>query len=215
MTKKLFISLILTFTLLILSNEESNGQCPSGYSSKVVTIPVGPCDYKVEVCYKCEIHHPGTIKINRIEIVDTSCYSGLNIIQILLQIYTEISTGGFIYSNFCIDSWYDAPPCTEPLNESAYSQFIISYSYCWQVRHRHNGIEPIFELIPCEENASCTETIRYCFNGSDYIKIGSTFSNPQNPPCSLQFHQITWPSQLDESSECFILNTVPCGIVSP
>jgi len=63
MTKKLFISLILTFSLLIMTNVESKGQCPScpsPYTNHSVnhTLTTGPnagCEITINYCLFC---HP-------------------------------------------------------------------------------------------------------------------------------------------------------------
>ncbi len=207
--KKIIFSLIITFTLLILSNVESNGQCASGYSSKTITLTLGNCDYVIDVCYKCEVTNPGSVYIRQITEVDSSCNNALPIDQIIAQAYAEISTGAFIYSNLCIDSWYDAPPCN---GGTAYKEFEIIFNYCWQIRLRDNGYQHVFEFIPCEDNATCIETLRYCFANPGYTKLTSSYSSAQSPPCELQLNEITLPTISNPLSECFILNSVPCGI---
>jgi hypothetical protein len=206
---KNFISLlIITFALLVMSNVESKGQCASGYSSKTITLTLGNCDYVIDVCYKCEVTNPGSVYIRQITEVDSSCNNALPIDQIIAQAYAEISTGAFIYSNLCIDSWYDAPPCN---GGTAYKEFEIIFNYCWQIRLGDNG----YEYIPCEDNATCIEKLKYCYNTitQEYDKIlPSTFSSPQTPPCELEVNEITLPSVLYGVSECFILHSVPCGI---
>lgn len=210
--KKIISFLIITFALLIISNVESKGSCASGFTQDTVTVTIGNCDYLITVCFKCAVTNPGEVYIKSIAEVDSSCNNALPIDQIIDQAYSEISNGSFIYSNLCIDSWYDAGPCDgSPTN---YSQFIIHFSYCWQIKNRYNGSEYIDDYIPCEDNAECTETLTYCFNASTgkYDKVlPSTLSSAQTPPCELQFFEITLPG-IGQTSECFIINSVPCGI---
>ncbi len=207
--KKLFISLILTFTLLILSNIESNGQCETGYTSKTVTIQAGNCEYYVEVCYKCEVHFPGTVRINKFWLVDSTCNNALDIDLVVNTFYITMRDGAFIYSNFCPDGLYNTPPCG-----GGYNQFEIHYAYCWQQWYRHNGDGPVREYWPCEDNANCTETFKVCreLPSNKFITYDRIFTPPQDPPCDLQWYQVTWPSVLGEKSDCFILNHVPCGV---
>lgn len=57
--KRILFSLIFTFSLLILSNVESKGQCscPSGYTHTIDTVNInGTCELYVEYCYKCDPH---------------------------------------------------------------------------------------------------------------------------------------------------------------
>jgi len=54
--KKIIFSLFITFTLLILSNVESIGQCPScpsPYSSYSTTFSNGSCTLTVNFCLDC------------------------------------------------------------------------------------------------------------------------------------------------------------------
>lgn len=211
MTKFIF-SLIFTFSLLFLSNVESKGQCETGYSSKTVTIQAGNCDYIVEVCYKCELHHPGIVKINKWWQLDSTCINALDIDLVLGQIYQEISDGSFIYANFCTDGLYNTPPCS-----TGYNEFVIHYAYCWQQWYRHNGVGPVRSYWPCEDNAGCSETIRVCvLNPGPPIVFQTTrnvsLTSPQDPPCELEWYEINWPTVLGTKSDCFILNEVPCGI---
>lgn len=211
--KKIFLIFLSTFTLLILCNVESKGSCISGYTQDTVTVTIGNCDYKITVCFKCAVTHPGEVCIKGIEEVDSSCINALGIDQIISQAYSEISDGAFIYSNLCYDSWYGAPPCNE--ENTAYREFNIVFNYCWKVKNRFNGVEYIYDIVPCEENATCTETLKYCFDDPDYVKIEpSTLTSPQTPPCDLEFFEITLPDK-DEESDCFILHSVPCGIAQP
>ena len=208
MMKRMLLFLITTLILFIFSRIESKGQCASGFTPKVVRLTIGNCDYDVTVCYKCAVSFPGEVYIRQISEVDSSCNNGLPIDQIIAQTYAEISTGHFIYSNLCVGGLHNAPPCDE-----GYSQFTVMHQYCWQVRYRFNGVENIYEYIPCENNAECTELIDFCYDGSNYIKINSVLlDGPQDPPCELQLHQITIPTVLNDVSECFILNYIPCGI---
>ena len=195
----------------MLTNIRAEATCPTGWSSKTVTLHVGDCDYKLKVCYKCAVSYPGDVYILGIEELDSSCNNILPINQIIEQAYVEISRGAFIYSNLCVGGLHNAPPCDgDP--SSVYSTMNIHWNYCWQVWYRHNGIEPIYEIIPCEDNAECIETIKFCWNGTDYTKVGaSSFSTPQTPPCSLEYNQITYPTILNQKSGCFILHSVPCG----
>ncbi len=79
MTKKLFISLILSFSLLILSNVESKGQCSSCLSgmtpaSFVFTLSTG-CQITVNYCWKCPTppHLPGAATLCNISIPSGNC----------------------------------------------------------------------------------------------------------------------------------------------
>jgi hypothetical protein len=209
--KKIILSLILTFTLLILSNVESKGQCETGYTSKTLTIQVGNCDYGVEVCYKCELHHPGTIRMKKFWLIDSNCVNSLDIDIVVNSLYLEISDGSFILTNFCPDGLYNTPPCNE--QGTSYNEFTFYYAYCWQQWYRSNGVAFVREYWPCEENAGCEERIKVCWDEDEeeFVTDREVISPPQDPPCELQWFEVTWPTTLGKS-QCFILNTIPCGI---
>ncbi len=211
MTKFIF-SLIFTFSLLILSNAESLGQCETGYTSKTMTIQAGNCNYIVEFCYKCQVINPGIVKINKFYLEDSTCNNSLNISLVLGQLYQELSDGAFIYSNFCQDGLYNTPPC-----DAGYNLFTIKFSYCWQQWYRFNGIENVREYWPCDDNAECEEVIKICWDETEeeFITTRESLTGPQSPPFELQWYEITWPTTINTKSDCFILNMVPCGIEQP
>lgn len=211
--KKIILYFIFMISIFVLSNNESLASCPSGFTKDTVTIFAGNCSYYVEICFKCDVTNPGQVKINKIWLVDTTCYNSLNIELVIGQIYSEISTGSFIYSNLCPNALYPTPPCNE--TGTSYNQFEIIHNYCWQQYYRHNGVGPIREYIPCDDNAVCIETIDYCFDatGMEVIVIRRNNSSSQSPPCDLIWNEVTWPTVLGTKSDCFILNSVPCGIV--
>lgn len=205
--KRVFLGFLVSFALLIISNVESKGQCETGYTSKTVTIQAGNCDYIVEVCYKCELHHPGIVKINKWWQLDSTCINALDIDLVLGQIYQEISDGAFILTNFCTDGLYNTPPCG-----SGYNEFKIYHSYCWQQWQRWNGITWVREYWPCEENATCEVIAKVCFNTTtQQFETTYSYGDPETPPCELEWYEITLPGR-DQKSECFILNSVPCGV---
>jgi len=206
--KKLIVSLFLTFTLLIISNNESIAACPSGWSSTTVTMTIGNCDYYIEVCYKCEVTNPGKVKVHRFWLVDSTCNNTLSITQITSQMYNEISTGAFIYANLCPDALYPTPPC-----EFGTKQFEVMYHYCWQQWYRYNGVSNVREYWPCDDNACCVELIEYCSDNGTIITTSKTPQDPpQSPPCELYYYEITWPTVLGTKSDCYVLPNVPCGI---
>jgi len=205
--KKIIFSLIITFTILILSNVESNGQCPSGFTLKTVTLTIGPCDYDVRLCYKCGLANPGEVSIVDITLKDDSC-TPLPLEQVFDGIYATLNNYQFIYNELCTS--YSVPNCPN-LSDI----FTVKWWCCWEVERVEYFGEETYKYRPCNYDSYCIEYLQFCWDAIeevyeqhyyDIVSFGS-------PDCDeTEVWEITLPTQLNQTSECFIYRNTPCGI---
>lgn len=164
MTKKLFISLFLTFALLILSNVESEGQCtdcPMGwFNHSFIYKPLSTkCDIIVHYCTNCAPTGFMEIKICNLIIPTDTCSITLNPLfwenlkkELVVQSLTECDMLGIV------------PPCSS----LSRTQVIVTAADCF--RAEFDDIAEVANIIPCEEDTGeCSQTASLCFNGTDYI----------------------------------------------
>jgi hypothetical protein len=164
MTKKLFFSLILTFTLLIISNVESNGQCtdcPAGWFnySFVYKSSRYDCDITVHYCTNCAPHGFTEIKICNLIIPTDTCSITLNPLfwenlkkAVVVQSLSECNMLGIV------------PPCST----FSRTQVIVTSADCF--RAEFDDIAEVANILPCEEDeGECVQEFSVCFNGTDYI----------------------------------------------
>lgn len=146
--KKIIFSLIITFTLLILSNVKSNGQCPPGWSTKTVSIPYAGCVYQIEICYQCLVTHPGPVYINKIERVVGPCAPS-NWGDAIPYLMDYISSAQFVFNELCI--WTKPGPCPDNSFTSTFK-----YYYCFE---EYDGPD---KVRPCDIEVYCEVTYSYC-----------------------------------------------------
>ncbi len=185
--KKIFISIILTFALLILSNVESNGQCETGYTSQTITTNIGGCDYVVKFCYKCPeptSHWPdGDGYIVPIEYTkiptDPPCENGMNHEEIHTYLYNFMHTGQFIWYFTCLYHNQAIPPCGGDENESRIMYHVL-WANCWKLDHTEVYGSPTTGMVPCG-TSSCRTYTSYCFHNGN-LEIVQQSNNPEGPP---------------------------------
>jgi hypothetical protein len=204
--KKIFISLFLTFALLILSNVESNGQacCPSGYDHTIDTISInGTCELYVEYCYKCDPHtlyrsvyicniiipwnQPGGCNLDGTDIGSQGFWEAIYV-ETLEKLTNKPSCGNY-------------EPCGEVPCTTSYmpNRFVeIKKAACF--RKFENPFTQQTSIIPCETEAQCVIEYCVCYDGpnltyniiSSYevgssgcpkrkIGIGGPFVGPDEP----------------------------------
>jgi hypothetical protein len=160
--KKLFISLILTFILLILSNVESNGQCsscPSGYESKSfqATLPGSSCIVTFNVCVFCaptgnpqvqfcNAYFPSSCFSNQVSAFDWFLMKKEVMGKILMDCETEI------------------PPC------STMSKTASEYYEAACLIASFNGAENRIEFQPCNSTpGTCRTDFAACVEDDEIV----------------------------------------------
>src|SRR5690606_181401 len=125
-------SLFIAFSLLILSNVESKGQCPSGYTSHTITIDIGGCDYDIYTCVSCPSptsHFPdeGSVEVYGIvqQVTDPPCDNGWTAEQNVNYVENFFDTGQFLWYYTCF--YTEIPPCPD---ESIL--FHVLWPNCWR-----------------------------------------------------------------------------------
>jgi hypothetical protein len=195
---KNFISfIIITFTLLILSNVVSKGQCQSGYTQQIITLNIGGCNYDIELCYKCSVTDPGEVIINSVIKEPTVPYcSGWDFVDVVNYANAYLTSGQFIYSMLCL--WTDIPPC-----ETQRSSKIIKYKMplCWKELNDYNYYhEHTIKAIPCNSDY-CEVSVKYCKNAqgemiTTYLDVTLHDEIPNCP----EYDNVNF-------GECFIVKT--------
>lgn len=204
--KKIILSLIITFTILILSNNESIAQCPSGFTLKTVTLTIGPCDYDIQLCYKCGITNPGEVTIVDIKLKDNSC-TPLPLEQVFDGIYASISNYQFIYTELCPS--YNAPDCDDQSDV-----YIINHWNCWEAELVEYFGDTTYVYRPCNYDSYCKEYAKFCWDpiSETYIKTYHDIVQIGEPNCDdTEIWEVTLPTQLNQVSDCFIYRNTPCG----
>lgn len=162
--KKIFFSLIITFSLLILSNEESIGcSCPQNYSFKsyLITLPNTNCVIQFNVCIKCSPTGNPEVRFCSvyIDINDPSC-TNANINPVdWSNMKKEVM--GLVLKD-CPET--QIPPCPTQSNWTAnyYEAFCLEAIY--------NGVEERVELIPCDVSPGLCETqYSACMNNGQIV----------------------------------------------
>jgi hypothetical protein len=147
--KKIVFSLIVTFTVLILSNNESIAQCPPGWSTKTVSIPYAGCVYQIEICYQCLVTHPGPVYINKIERVVGPCAPS-NWGDAIPYLLDYISSAQFVFNDLCL--WFTPEPCE---NEN-YVYMTYKYYFCFE---EYDGPD---KVRACDTDNYCEVRYKYC-----------------------------------------------------
>jgi hypothetical protein len=187
--KKIIFSLIFTFTLLILSNVESIGQCPSGYSHKLDTLTFNGCLYEVSICFKCAVTHHGEVSINRVRPIpnqappcDLQAWQNFN--NALTYIRGIVYSPYYYFEKLC--SSMIPSPCPD------YTPAKFREYFCWK--------KTPLGFIPCDKEVYCEVTIEYCWKNDEYH---SNFIS------AVQFGKYDCPDYTgkEEYEECFLVNT--------
>lgn len=159
---KNFISLlIITFSLLILSNEESDAQCtscPAGSTptSFPITLATG-CVAYVHYCFDCAPSGHPIAKICMVSIPRVSACSGILIdsqfwIDIRREMMKDLVT-------ICSNAWGSVPPCS---TSTRYSLEIVS-TECMEVID-HPTDPGLLVLKPCDlEPGFCSKEYEVCW----------------------------------------------------
>lgn len=168
--KRVFLSFLVSFALLIISNLESKGQytCASGFTMVTHTVPGGNgCDYLVEICVKCVPTHPGEIDLHpwRIRAHPDNPNCGISD-EVIDYIYQHVSSAHFIFTYLC--TWTTAPPCKPEPPETEVDTLIVTVDnyFCYfefKDYEYYQGDTVIVDAVePCYRDRYCEVKIRYC-----------------------------------------------------
>lgn len=200
--KNVFLLLIITFSLLIVSNVESKGQCPTGYTPQTITLNIGGCNYDISVCVSCPSptsHFPneGSIIIGEIveQVTIPPCNNGWTEEQIINYVKNYMDTGQFMWYFSCF--WSEIPPCPK---ESIL--FHVLWSNCWRAYQTTWDSSPTRGMQPCGESY-CRSYYTYCQHGG-MLKIVYQQNIKEGPdPTCPPFNQVPYGA-------CFKVDT-PCN----
>lgn len=201
--KNIISLIILTFALLIASNVESKGQCPTGYTQQIITINMGGCLYDVNVCYKCPSptsHFPDAevIVVDMVkQPTNPPCNNGWTTEQELSYARNYFNTGQFIWYFACL--WAEIPPCPTPSS----IDFHVLWPNCWKQDYT------IWNSIPTTGMFSCGDS--YCRTWTSYCKeingdLTPFYQNnqPEGPaPTCPPFNQVTFGQCFSIPNPCF------------
>jgi hypothetical protein len=159
--KKIFISLILTFALLILSNVESRGQCascPSGYVPQQVNLDIGGgCIVTIHYCMLC--HPTGTPEAKLCGVyIPVSC----GVITMDYEFWWNIRKK--LITDLAIKCSYsgEIEPCPQQ------NVFSIDEGFCYGIYPNHPTNPTGYDIKPCVgEAGECYKTYEICWEGSD------------------------------------------------
>ncbi len=205
--KKIYF-LAIIFFIIFGSNNNLHSSCPTGYNSGSVTMTIGSCNYEVHYCYRCGLSYPGDIYITEAILLTPNCIP-LPLEQVLDQIYTHINNPQYFFNVLCPNS--EVVPCDEIPNGGPSIE--LHWTYCWQVKFIQYFGVTTYQYIPCENSATCNEYARFCYDvaTNSYIKTFSDITISGYPDCiDTEVWEITFPTQLNQVSECFIYRNTPC-----
>ncbi len=162
--KKLILSLFLTFTLLILSNVESKGQCatcPSGYTSKSVNhVLSNGCEITINYCIFCGPTGHGAMKLCSITIpyhaAPNPCYN----MVIDGSFWQEVKHA--MVFNAAVECG-NIGPCPQRVNYEIYQASCWKLDIVW-------GQFPRLEMKPCPlEAGECLQEFEICWNPTGFV----------------------------------------------
>ncbi len=151
--KRIFYSLILTFSLLILSNVESNGQCSgcsSPYASQTATyVYNSSCSITINFCLDCSPTGHPIMKLCSITIpYNSNCYN----IPIDPTFWNNIRNEMLIKAALVCGTF---GPCPQRIAADIYQATCWKLENDWELGMVH--------IVPCdEEPGSCMQEYEVC-----------------------------------------------------
>lgn len=185
--KKIIFSLIITFTLLILSNVESKGQCTScpGNTSPTafqITLKTG-CDAFIHYCYDCAPTGNPIAQFCMIAIPNAPSCNGITIDA---QFWRDVREAMMIdLASICSNAWGQIPPCST----SVFQSLEIVIANCMEVIDHPN--DPTLKIIkPCDaEPGLCSKEYEVCWDGNEWI---STVTSVNFEPGECDYLPFQW-----------------------
>jgi hypothetical protein len=158
MINKIIISFMLTFTLLLVSNVESNGQCascPSGYSPQSVPLDLGSgCVITIYYCMLCHPTGHSEAKLCGV-FIPITC----GVIDIDMNFWKMVREALIIdLATACDD---EIGPCPERIS------FSIEEGFCLGIYPNHPTNPTGYIIKNCEADAgTCYKQYQVCYVGS-------------------------------------------------
>ncbi|GDX64565.1 hypothetical protein LBMAG35_14030 [Chlorobiota bacterium] len=204
-----YFLVIVLFFFLMGSNENLVAQCPTGYTPVRITMTINGCPYNVDLCVKCSVlgQLPNSVAVTGFMQIQTTppCVQTLNVQQVLQYIETYVSTYDFYYSWLCQNN-SSAPPCPQQSNEIE-----IYHWNCWKAELIEYAGQQSIYYSPCNYDTYCYEKISWCFDANQNKYVRTVVSGPTQiggkPDCNLEAWEITLPTIVGQSSQCFILHS--------
>jgi hypothetical protein len=180
---------------------EGVGQCPSGTTHHIDTLTIDTCDYIVDMCIDCTPTHPGTVSINSITPIDSSCVSSLTPEQQINQVMAEVENWAYMYFEVCPSG---IPPCDMDVKRITYN-----YPVCWVVVY--DAVNERNWYYSCDD-AYCRVVYDICWKMPEMeLQKTQISKTPVNFPPSCEFVEaasITFPTTHNGESDCFVIHTV-------
>ncbi len=183
-----------------LNQADSTIICAVGnYHSIIITL--GGCQYKVEMCHKCLVSHPGTTYVKRISPLPGQNCAPINPGDLIHQA-TEflVNNPQFIWNSLC--------PGPQPgPGYDCYSPFthVWFYSKCWKNEWMIVNNEQIPFVTACEGSSYCERIVEYCQENNTIIIKKETYTTHSGTDCEKQWFEELAPG------ECYIYPYYPCS----
>jgi hypothetical protein len=159
--KRIFLILILTFTLLILSYVESNGQCsscPTNFTPKSVNLNLGGgCFVTIHYCSYC--HPTGHTEGKLCGVyIPVTC----GVITMDYAFWWKVREAMILdMATICED---EIGPCPER------TSFSIEEGFCYGIYPNHPQNPTGYNIKPCEADpGQCYKEYEVCYEGTELI----------------------------------------------
>ena len=196
----IFSSLIMLF----LFSTFLFSTCPNGSQTAIRYLTVGGCEYKVEICYTCNLTSPNNVEIFSFAKTNPSCDPGMNINQVYENLNNQIHTSIFLNELCGLPG-----PCDQYPGGMWWT---FAEDMCWQKELIQYNNQNIIIYFPCNlVNVICYENHRICWDPSipgfvDLLMQGPEISGDFNCAGMLEPPD---PTELNQPSACFFIVT-PC-----
>lgn len=199
---------IIAAMIFLLNTQETNAQCPTGWTAVSINMTINGCPYKLDLCAYCS--PLGNIRQTKIRsltqiITVPACVQSWTFQQVLNYVNAQIQTMSFYMQYLCPN--YNYPPCEPP---SGVTSRTYNEPICWHVKKIMYFDEEHHIYAACDGSAYCETVKEYCIESGGGVRQ-TTVSGPtlRDGPisCTLEGSEITVPSSYDVWSDCYILHT--------
>jgi len=197
-------TIVALFLLSFGIKSEAVGQCPSGYSSKTLTMTIAGCPWEVLICYKCDFAVPSIVEIHgMMPIPQTPACTAVPLQQALDYARGQLGNYDYVRNELC-NILTVMPPCPGKSDKITFNYFL-----CWKMKRiLYFGEETIYYSI-CDD-AICKVEREYCHEAMNVNVTETIVGIDGTPDCGLEEELVDLPSEFDVWSDCFIYHT-PCN----
>jgi hypothetical protein len=204
--------------MFFASNISSKAQCPGTSSPYSHTITIGPCVFVVDICVNCSpaFMTSATFMGYTYDDSNPACAAPHN--SLMSQIINDLSDPDLYWNVFCQGTW-GLNPCDDPYNfpQSSYNQYELIVPICFQYEKL---AEDYYAIKACEDSPYCIITYQSCFDSSinpptgGFVRYQVDIDGPFGTVECDETSQggINLPTEINETSDCFILNGNICPI---